>query len=433
MVIPFQEGDHLVSIDYSNIEYRLLAHFCKDAALLKIFEDGEDFHGSVAKRLKIKRDVAKTFNFAQLYGSGVKHLADKTGVSEDRCRSIIATYNRMYPGVSSFKKSVSKYAEAHGGIRNPFGRWRVIPIEMSYIAVNTLIQGTAADILKIALTRVDDFLSDKLSKLLFPVHDEIVINWKKADGDIITPIVGLMETFEGRDKPFFGVPISADVSISELDWGTKKELGFRDYLEVIFSADTEESAIIHRFKTEKHKREWWDWFGKTFTDVPKDQGLMRETMMFLTKVEGLIDGGISEKEFSEFIKTFCKERNVFEDELEEMPKVQKYGAYKNKREVERVQLPEEQKVSPVYEDSGDNKNIVSGCKVTKKHRKKSKRNKVARDRGGDRGNEREVEGSSSTDGIRGKERKVSTISSDKRSGRCKVRKGKRPSWAGKKG
>lgn len=259
LFVPFKEQDSLLCIDFSNIEYRLLAHFSGDLKLLNIYAKGDgDFHGSVARTLGIERSIAKTFNFAQLYGSGVVHLSEQTGVDLKSCKKIIREYRREYPGVERFKIGVGRYCERFGGIRNPFGRWRELSPELSYVAVNTLIQSTAADIMKLAIIRVRKYLKGKFSKLLFPVHDELIINWDLRDGDIVHEIVERMETFEHNGIPVFKVPIKVDVAIAKDRWGTKKSIDFKDYLDIIFSDEKGRDDLFRRFRKNPLKKAWVD-------------------------------------------------------------------------------------------------------------------------------------------------------------------------------
>lgn len=238
--VPADNFSVLLTIDYSQIEYRLMAHFSKDPVLVEMFNTEQDFHSLVAASLfnvsvdkitKEQRSIAKTFNFAQLYGSGLDNLALKTKIAKEKCEQIVDTYYQKFRNVRPFKKSVEQYCMAHGFIENPFGRRRTLPKEFFYRGVNTLIQGTAADILKIAALRVDKFLLGKRSKLMFPVHDEFVINWNMLDGNIVPQIIKLMTTFEKEGKPMFRIPIEVEPSWCPDNWGTKKEFTGYEILE----------------------------------------------------------------------------------------------------------------------------------------------------------------------------------------------------------
>lgn len=264
--LPFEGKKHrfnrnvLLAIDYSQIEYRLLAHFSKEPKLVKSFLDGQDFHGVVASQLydvefdkveKKQRSVAKTFNFAQLYGSGVPNLSVKTGIPLEKCREMVNKYGKLFPGVVEFKRSVEKYCVENGGIKNPFGRFRQIPSDKAYTAVNTLIQGTAADILKIAIIRVHNYLKDKLSKLLLPVHDELIINWDFRDGDILTTIQKLMTSFVKDGKYLWRIPLDVSASICELSWQGKRDVTDYDLMDAAMYNAANADDLLHEAEAEK--------------------------------------------------------------------------------------------------------------------------------------------------------------------------------------
>lgn len=240
----------ILSVDLKQIEYCLLAHFSNDPALIEIFKSKQDFHAAVASKLfdvgidsisKEQRNVAKTFNFAQLYGSGLDNLALKTGIPIKKCKQLVNQYASTFRGVADFKELVYSRCVEQQGVRNPFGRFRHIPRDMARIAVNTLIQGTAADMLKIAMIRVHKLLASMRSRILFPVHDELDINWHFLDGDIIEPVVKCMTEFSVGDKPMFRVPIEADASICYDNWANKSE------------PDLQKLGDIHFFKGKRQE------------------------------------------------------------------------------------------------------------------------------------------------------------------------------------
>jgi DNA polymerase-1 len=241
-IVPFNDHSALLSIDYSQIEYCLLAHFSQDPVLLKIFRSGGDFHTVTASQLfgippekvsKKQRAMGKKFNFAQLYGSGIEHLAKQCGLSVKVTTKFVQKYGAIFPKVIRFKQIVQRHCEMKGGIRNVFGRYRSLESKFAYRAVNTLIQSTAADILKIAIIRINKYLIWKKSKLLFPVHDEIVINWDMADGMIIGDIIKLMTKFENKGKPVFTVPIEVEASVCKSNWASKEEISVGTVLEAV--------------------------------------------------------------------------------------------------------------------------------------------------------------------------------------------------------
>lgn len=300
IVIPFDSSSKLVSIDFSGIEYRLLAHFSREEKLVKLFREGGDFHTEVARQLfdipsseevpKEKRFIGKTFNFSQLYGAAPASMAAKLDIPLRKCELLVKRYNRIYRKVDIFKRKVTQYCIRKGGIRNPFGRWRELPKELAYTAVNTLIQSTAADILKVAILRVDRFLIDKKSRLLFPVHDELVINWHREDGNIITPIVQLMEKHTIGGKPMFSVPIEVEVSICEGHWGNKKAVDFKKGMEIVLSQFEHRSALKLKIDKNPLLKKWSD-FIHTYSEG-LDEDFKEET---IAEIDYLMDNGNDKK------------------------------------------------------------------------------------------------------------------------------------------
>jgi len=238
-VLPLSKESILLSIDFDQIELRLLAHFSKEPAMLEAYRTGVDLHGLTASKLyqkaitdvtKPERTIGKKFNFAQTYGAGKEALAEQCRIHISEVYDLLASYDEAFPGISAFKHSVEVAARRHGGIRNPFGRWRELPLNQCYRAVNTLIQGTAADLLKIALLRLHRFLRGKKSKMLFPVHDEVVVDYRFEDGPIVQGMVDLMTKFETKGKPLFVVPIEVSVAICRDNWAEKRDI---DVLEIV--------------------------------------------------------------------------------------------------------------------------------------------------------------------------------------------------------
>lgn len=191
------EGHKLICADYSQIELRVLAHFSEDAKLIEIFTQDMDIHTSVAAEVfKIRteevsrdlRDKAKIVNFGIIYGVSPSGLARRIqGMNVDEARELIANYKERYPGINTFFQSCIQHALEHGYVSTLTGRRRAIPeiFEASHsrkslgerLAVNTVIQGTAADLIKAAMVKVQHRIDkDKLPmKLLLQIHDELVL------------------------------------------------------------------------------------------------------------------------------------------------------------------------------------------------------------------------------------------------------------------
>jgi DNA polymerase-1 len=190
----------LLSADYSQIELRVMAHFSRDENLLKAFASGMDIHQQTADlvfgadlfspRGELRRR-AKIINFSIMYGSGAFSLAKELGVSYGEAKAFIERYFEKYSGVKRFIDGVIAAAEKDPEVRTISGRVRPIPEILSSnrpvkengnrMAINTIIQGSAADIIKIAMIRIHEHLKPMASRLILQVHDELVFEYPAAE------------------------------------------------------------------------------------------------------------------------------------------------------------------------------------------------------------------------------------------------------------
>ena len=194
------EGRLLLSADYSQIELRVMAHFSGDENLLRAFAEDMDIHQHTANLvfgadLFSQRDDlrrrAKIINFSIIYGSGAFSLAKELGVSYGEAKQFIERYFEKYSGVKRFMDGVIATAEKNPEVRTISGRIRPIPEILSSnrpvkengnrMAINTIIQGSAADIIKIAMIRIHEHLRTMESRLILQVHDELVFEYPVAE------------------------------------------------------------------------------------------------------------------------------------------------------------------------------------------------------------------------------------------------------------
>lgn len=185
-----KENHKLIGADYSQIELRLLAHFSKDPTLIDAFKNGMDIHLETAKKLfgedeaKAKRNLAKSVNFGLLYGMGQRKLADDTGITTAEAKEIIKNYFDSFPTVKSYLDSIKDEAKKLGFVATLLGRKRRFDFANAtgqYIAayereaVNTRFQGSAADLIKIAMVRLDKkFRNNEKISMLLQIHDELI-------------------------------------------------------------------------------------------------------------------------------------------------------------------------------------------------------------------------------------------------------------------
>ena len=221
------EGKKLADADYSQIELRVLAHLSGDKAMIKTFCEGGDIHTETAASVlnvppeyitPEQRRSAKAVNFGIVYGIGAFSLAKDINVSVAEAKRYIDDYLTHYSGVKAYMDKVTASAEKDGWAVTMFGRKRFIPEILSTnktvkalgkrIAMNTPIQGTAADIIKIAMIRVYRRLKAELpeAKLILQVHDELIVEAPEAQADKAAKI--LTEEMQGAVK--LAVPLTAD-------------------------------------------------------------------------------------------------------------------------------------------------------------------------------------------------------------------------------
>ena len=221
-----REGWQLVVADYSQIELRLLAHMSGDPVLVDAFRNGEDIHTRTAAEVlgvppmlvtKEARNSAKAVNFGIVYGISGFGLAANLGISRKEAEAYIKSYFERYAGVKRFiEQTVAKTRET-GVARTLFGRERPIPDMNSRnpsargfaerTAVNSPIQGTAADLIKLAMVRIDRALAGWKAKLLLQVHDELVL---EAPPEEVEPLKTLLRK-EMQGVRELSVPLVVDV------------------------------------------------------------------------------------------------------------------------------------------------------------------------------------------------------------------------------
>ena len=194
------EGNILMGIDYSQIELRVLAELSKDKNLIAAYKNNEDLHRVTAKKIfeledgqevsREQRIIAKTINFSIIYGKTAFGLSKELGITQKEATDYISKYFEQYPKVKDFEKSIIDYAEKNGYTETYFGRRRIIEGIISKnkniknqaerMAVNSVIQGTAAEILKKVMIEIFKIIEGKEDiSLLLQVHDELIFEIKE--------------------------------------------------------------------------------------------------------------------------------------------------------------------------------------------------------------------------------------------------------------
>jgi len=229
-----RDGYKLMSIDYSQIELRLLAHFSKDKALMDAFSNGEDIHMTTALKLfgeeqaKSKRSFAKSINFGLLYGMGSRKLSDELGITSTEAKEIIQNYFASFPTVKNFLEGIQESVKEQGFVETIIGRRRIFDYESANgmqkaafmrESVNTVFQGSAADLIKLSMLSIDSLIEDELpyASMLLQIHDELIFEVQE-------------EYVEESSKKFthimenileLEVPLECSVSIGD-SWGELK-------------------------------------------------------------------------------------------------------------------------------------------------------------------------------------------------------------------
>ena len=225
-----EEGKKIISADYSQIELRLIAELSGEDNMIKAFQNGEDIHASTASKLfkipldqvdKTQRSQAKTVNFGIIYGQGAFALAEQTGLSRTEAKQMIDSYYENYPKLKIFMTEQVEKARKNGFVETILGRKRhlkdinsnnfVVRGHAERNAVNAPIQGSAADVIKIAMIDIDRALSEGgfKTKMLLQVHDELLFEVPEEEIETIKALI--KEKMESAVKT--KVPLIVEVGV----------------------------------------------------------------------------------------------------------------------------------------------------------------------------------------------------------------------------
>ncbi|MDQ3818545.1 MAG: DNA polymerase I [Acidobacteriota bacterium] len=227
-----EKGNKLISADYSQLELRLLAHVTHDPVMLDAFQKGDDIHERTARlvfgaktkeELKEARRFAKIVNFAIAYAIEPFGLSQRVGISRKEAKKVIDDYYETYKGVHRFMEEVPEKAREHGYVRSIYGRIRPIPgindrngnvrARAEREAINHPIQGSASDIVKLAMLRVDEAVRNEglKARMLMQVHDEILMEAPKEEAERVASLLRReMESAVELD-----VPLKVEVGIGD--------------------------------------------------------------------------------------------------------------------------------------------------------------------------------------------------------------------------
>ncbi|MES2331708.1 MAG: DNA polymerase I [Bacteroidota bacterium] len=234
--IPRDENHVLISADYSQIELRIVAAISGDPNMCEAFKQGKDIHTATAAKVynvadadvtKEMRYKAKSVNFGIIYGQGAFGLADNLGISRTEAKEIIDNYKKEFVGITSYMDDTIKFAQANGYVETLMGRKRWLKdINSSNFtvrgyaernAINSPIQGTAADMIKMAMIKIHDEMKKGSwkSKMILQVHDELVFDAVKEEVEDLKKLI--IENMTSAMVLPNGVPVEAEVG-SGMNW-----------------------------------------------------------------------------------------------------------------------------------------------------------------------------------------------------------------------
>jgi DNA polymerase-1 len=232
--IPRDSNHVLLSADYSQIELRIVAAISGDPNMCEAFRSGKDIHTATAAKvfgveekdvIKEMRYKAKSVNFGIIYGQGAFGLADNLGISRSEAKEIIDNYKREFSGIQKYMDNTTNFAREKGYVETLMGRKRWLrDINSSNFtirgfaernAINSPIQGTAADMIKLAMIKVQDMIlaNGFKSKMLLQVHDELVFDVLKEELAAFKPLV--LECMRSALILPNGVPVEAEAGEGE--------------------------------------------------------------------------------------------------------------------------------------------------------------------------------------------------------------------------
>ena len=227
------KGQKLLSIDYSQIELRIMAHLSKDKGMISAFQNGEDIHSATATEVfgnpgeaasEEDRRSAKAINFGLIYGMSAFGLGKALGIPRNMAQEYIDSYFAKYPGVKLYMEQTKEIAREKGFVETLFGRRLYLPGIHSgrtrqaaeRAAINAPMQGTAADIMKIAMINIQDWLEKEKAqaKMILQVHDEVILEVASKDADSVATKISEIKSQAAQ----LSVPLEVESGIAA-NWG----------------------------------------------------------------------------------------------------------------------------------------------------------------------------------------------------------------------
>ena len=231
--IPRDKNHILLAADYSQVELRLIAEMSNDEAMLEAFQKGQDIHRATAAKVygtpyeevdSDQRRNAKTVNFSIIYGAGATNVSQQLGIKRREAKELIDTYFQQYQGLKNYMEETVNFARENGFVKTLLGRRRYLRdidsrnglarSNSERVAINTPIQGTAADLIKVAMINIHKALKEKnlQTKMILQVHDELVFDVPKGELETVKPII---EDLMKNAIPGLKVPILVEMGVGQ--------------------------------------------------------------------------------------------------------------------------------------------------------------------------------------------------------------------------
>lgn len=207
------QGQLIASVDYQTQELRVLAGLSGDKVMQQAFKTGADLHQITADASGVSRSVGKTVNFAYVYGSGPKNIAEQCGIGIDTARQVIAGFEKSYPKVKTLSQKLQREALANGYVTTPFGRRLPVDESKPYAALNYMVQSTSRDITCRGLIRLHE--AGVTPYLRLPIHDEVLASVPEDKADKAAQCIGRLMA-----EDFRGVHIGTDPEVGKRSWGS---------------------------------------------------------------------------------------------------------------------------------------------------------------------------------------------------------------------
>jgi DNA polymerase-1 len=233
--IPRDENHLLLSADYSQIELRLIAEISGDEAMLEAFQKNQDIHRATAAKVygvpyeevtSEQRRNAKTVNFSIIYGAGATNVSQQLGIKRTEAKTLIDNYFQQYQGLKNYMEDTVEFARTNGYVKTLLGRRRYLRdidsrnslarSNAERVAINTPIQGTAADLIKVAMVNIHKALEEQRlqTRLILQVHDELVFDVPKAEVETVKPLISDLMS---NAIPNLRVPILVEIGTG-MNW-----------------------------------------------------------------------------------------------------------------------------------------------------------------------------------------------------------------------